>query len=85
MITRLNIYILFLELDFQSTRSSVECGVPQEETNTGEANRVSTIVTIASPCSTNSSMDEYHGIDRSTFDDAQYGNERFVLVSSESY
>lgn len=56
----------------------MECSIPQDELPNGENNRVSTIVTITSACSTNSSMDEYHGIDRSTLDDAQYGNRLFV-------
>ena len=68
------------ELEFQSTRSSVECGAPEEEFLTVENTPISHIVTVASPSSTNSSVDEYHGIDRSLLDDMQYGN--WLLMSS---
>lgn len=68
-------------LELQSTRSSVECGVSQEEFLSAENTCVTHIVTVASPCSTNSSVDEYHGVDRSVFDDLQYGN--YSLISEK--
>jgi hypothetical protein len=62
------------ELDFQCTRSSIECGVPQGDSLNIEETPMSHVISIASPSSTNSSGHEYTGIDRSLLDDNDYGN-----------
>ncbi len=59
------------DLEAQSTRSSVECGVPQADFSTIQEAPMSHMV---SSTSTNSSCHEYTGIDRSMLDDIEYGN-----------
>ena len=59
------------ELEGQLTRSSVECGVPQSDFESIHDIHMSQ---TSSASSTNSSNYEYAGIDRSTFDDTEYGN-----------
>jgi hypothetical protein len=57
------------DLDGQLTRSSVECGAPQDDSLNIEEIPMSHMVSASS---TNSSSHEYTGIDRSTLDDIQY-------------
>ncbi len=62
------------ELEFQSTRSSVECGIPQADLVNIQSTQMSHMISIASPSSTNSSSHEYTGIDRTLLDDIEYGS-----------
>ncbi len=59
------------EFEVQSTRSSVECGIPQSDFLNIHETRTSQMISTTS--STNSSTHEYTGIDRSTLDDTEYG------------
>jgi hypothetical protein len=60
------------ELDMQSTRSSIECGVPQGDFMNIEDTQVSCVIPVASPSSTNSSGHKYSGMDRSLLNDNDY-------------
>ncbi len=59
----------------QSTRSSIECGVPQGDFVCIEDTKVSFVMPTTSPSSTNSSGHKYSGMDRLLLNDNDYGNE----------
>lgn len=70
-----NIRLFFLgtnhNLEVQQTRSSTECAAPQGDY--ADMHLSAQISKVTSPLSTNSSDHEYTGIDRSQFNDEEYG------------